>query len=588
MRSVDGRRRRGRKPFLVTIGLVLAAFAAIFSLGRIIAPAASLVPVQIIVPAGLPNHFSFGITNGPGGVQYLNAMRANNGTAWDYRYQYLSGGADIGHGWANWGANGSFATNYIHINQQNNYRSEFVYYMLLQTSGPTGKDERTTDMAKLANPSTMSALYADWALLMHAIGVTNDPAVVIIEPDLWGYIEQTSILGGTNDPASVPASVANSGYTDAQGFPNNAQGFAWALLHMRDLYAPHALLALHISCWGTLDDVTTNASANFDAVGVGRKAGQFANRLLTGEPAGVSSFDLLSNDIAGDDAGLSGRWWDRYNQTFPNYARYLVYIRSLSNTTSKGIILWQVPIGNQYFTTENNSPGHYQDNKAEYILSHIADFANAGIIGAQFGPPGDSTNIYDAKSDGITNPLPIQSYECNYCNTHTSSYADDDGGYLRIFVGQYYRSGALTVNGLTISAPPAASVPAPSHGPAATPTPPAAPLTPTPVAIAVPHNLVGIAPIGKTALSSPVHKANGSASPHASGSGIAVILVLLGVLSFGLAIFLVRRRQVSVTNMRQSTPSLWERLRQVDLALIPRRFLAFCADLVRVAAEIRR
>ena len=48
--------------------------------------------------------------------------------------------------------------------------------------------------------------------------------------------------------------------------------------------------------------------------------------------------------------------------------------------------MWQVPVGNQYYDTENNSAGHTQDNKAQYILGHIADFANAGIIGVLFGP----------------------------------------------------------------------------------------------------------------------------------------------------------------------------------------------------------
>lgn len=32
-----------------------------------------------------------------------------------------------------------------------------------------------------------------------------------------------------------------------------------------------------------------------------------------------------------------------------------------------------------------------------------------------------------------------RSYECNRCNNHVSIYPDDDGGYLRIFVGLYMR-----------------------------------------------------------------------------------------------------------------------------------------------------
>src|SRR5262249_11531913 len=66
-----------------------------------------------ILPAGMPGHFSFGVMNGPGSVRYLNAMRAHNGTAWDFRYTYLAGGANTGKGWSTWDAPaGQYATNY--------------------------------------------------------------------------------------------------------------------------------------------------------------------------------------------------------------------------------------------------------------------------------------------------------------------------------------------------------------------------------------------------------------------------------------------------------------------------------------------
>jgi hypothetical protein len=111
----------------------------------------------------------------------------------------------------------------------------------------------------------------------------------------------------------------------------------------------------------------------------------------------------------------------------------------LSQDAHRRIVMWQVPIGNQYFDTMNNSAGHYQDNRAEYILSNVASFAQAGIIGVLFGPGNGGTTFVDWMKDGITNPAPISTYECNFCNNHRSQYADDDGGYLRLFVGQYMR-----------------------------------------------------------------------------------------------------------------------------------------------------
>ncbi len=288
----------------------------------------------------------------------------------------------------------------------------------------------------------MKAYYADWALLMQKIGAFGKPALVIVEPDLWGYIEQAAARASTNSGARIAASVASSGYADAAGFPDTAQGFAFALLHIRDRYAPNAVLALHASGWGTGIDLGSDTRTNLDVTGIAAQSASFLKTEgLAGTPAGVSTFDVVSNDIADHDSGQSGIWWDRSNVTFPNFSRYLQYASALSTDTGRGILMWQVPVGNQYFDTENNSTGHTQDNKAEYILGHVADFAHAGVIGVLFGPGNGGTYVQDAQGDGVTNPPPINTYECNRCNTRTSTYPDDDGGYLRIFVGQYYKNG---------------------------------------------------------------------------------------------------------------------------------------------------
>jgi hypothetical protein len=111
-------------------------------------------------------------------------------------------------------------------------------------------------------------------------------------------------------------------------------------------------------------------------------------------------------------------------------------------------VLWQVPIGNQVYQTENNTPGHYQDNKAQYILGHIADFARAGVVMTLFGAgSAEGTDVSDARKDGVTNPAPVSSFQCDRCNKQKSEYADDDGGYLRITVGQYYKNGVYPLPG---------------------------------------------------------------------------------------------------------------------------------------------
>jgi hypothetical protein len=326
---------------------------------------------------------------------------------------------------------------------QHGYIPTFVYYEMCNSAGPhpssyCGGHTRDQDTGNLANASTMKAYFANWVLMLQKIAAFGKPVLVIVEPDMWAFLQNAS--NGTDNAANVPASISSSGFADAAGYPNTAQGFAWALLHMRDKYAPKAMLALHASTWAANTDIATATNPSLNVAAVVQREANFLNSAgLTGNPAGVSSWDVVSNDVADfDSAQPHGRsWWDRYNKTFPNFARYLDFIGRLSQATHHRIVMWQVPMGNQYFDTMNNTAGHYQDNRAEYILGNVSSFAAAGVIAVLFGPGNMGTSNLDAKHDGITNPAPISTYQCNLCNNHKSMYADDDGGFLRIFIGQY-------------------------------------------------------------------------------------------------------------------------------------------------------
>ncbi len=399
-----------------------------------------------VIPTTLPNYFSFGVFNTGGAVSQLDDMHKTNGTAFTYRYQSLSDGVNTGHGWETWNQpEGQFVTNYIQESVKHGYTPAFAYYELCQSNGPLGSDychvnDHQQDVTNLATDWVMKDYYKNWVMALKRIGASKQTVLVIVEPDLWGFLQQAALKNGKNSAASIAASVGSSGFADVQGYPNNAQGFAWAMLHMRDKYAPNAVLAIHSSTWSAGPNIATDKSANLNVTALAQKEADFLNSAgLINNPTGVSTWNLLSNDMADYDSAQPGgrSWWDRYNKTFPNFARYLDFLNHLSQDTHRRIALWQVPIGNQYFDTMDNSQGHYQDNRAEYILGHVADFAKAGVIAVLFGAGNNGTKNIDAMQDGVTNPDPISTYECNNCNTHASQYADDDGGYLRIFVGQY-------------------------------------------------------------------------------------------------------------------------------------------------------
>jgi len=206
---------------------------------------------------------------------------------------------------------------------------------------------------------------------------------------------------------------------------------------------------------GLNTDPTLNLAANADTVAA------FLNSAgIAANPTGTT-FDVVFNDVADRDSGTpSGHWWDRNDTNLPDFKQWLTWITELHAKTARQMVVWQVPVGNQYFDTMNQTPGHYQDNRAEYFLSHVSALQAAGIVAVLFGSGGNdnSTTYTNAKGDGVTNPSPVSTFECNLCNNHTSVWSDDDGGYLRVFVGQYYA---------TASTNPTVSSLAPSSGPAA-------------------------------------------------------------------------------------------------------------------------
>ena len=109
-------------------------------------------------------------------------------------------------------------------------------------------------------------------------------------------------------------------------------------------------------------------------------------------------------------------------------------------------MMWQVPNGNRLYRSENNTDGHWQDNRAEYFFNastgraHIQQWASYGFLGMMFGAgAGSQSHYFDYKGDGITNPPPING------NNLTATYPDDDGGYLRLSIGSYYSTGTIAL-----------------------------------------------------------------------------------------------------------------------------------------------
>ena len=362
-----------------------------------IAPRTAAFAINNPLPAGL----NFGLGNDPGDLGWMTS----SGVPWKFRYAYLAGGVNTGTGWETWNTpSGQYASYYLSASQANGYLPVFSYYELLQSNPSTGSNESDRDFSNLNNSATMSAYYANFTLLMQRAHAFGGAVIVHVEPDLWGYLDQRS--AGAS-PATLTASVASSGNVDLAGMPDTAQGFAFALLRLRDRYAPNVSLAIHDSLWATSRDLATDTDPALDPNAVADQSASFLNAAgISSNPYG-STWDLVFNDVADHDAawyGNTSHWWDRTNVALPNFARWLTYMARLHADTNRPLVVWQVPVGNQYFLTMNNANGHDQDNRAEYFLSHTQDLQAAGIQAVLFGKAnGGQTNYTDDTGDGVTN-----------------------------------------------------------------------------------------------------------------------------------------------------------------------------------------
>ncbi len=397
----------------------------------------------------------FGLSNGPSELSWMTA----SGVPWKYRFQYLAGGVNTPNPWETWQdpakPPGQFVLDYQAASAGAGYLPVYTYYELLQSNPSSGNDERARDYSNLTNAATMKAYYADFAFLMDKLNQAGGPALVHVEPDLWGYLEQ---LAPNPDATRLVASVAGSGSPETSGLPDTVAGFADALLRIRDRHAPNVLLAIHASPWGTNRDIDADTDPSLDATAVADQTAAFLNSAgVASNPYG-STWDAVFHDIddhaagwweaTGQTSSSSTHWWDPNNLRVPDFNRWLTWVGELHARTAKPQVVWQVPMGNQYFQTMDNTCGHYQDNVGPWMIAHPEQLRTAGLAGVMFGGGNSCQPTYDdTRGDGVTNgpghAISDAQGFCNACTTHVSTVSDDDGGYLRIFVGAYYQGHPL-------------------------------------------------------------------------------------------------------------------------------------------------
>ncbi len=414
---------------------------------------------QAPLPAGWPTRVELGMGDSPGGAA---AMKATAPFA--FRYQYLSAGVNTGYGWSTWNPGGDFARYYIEDSIANGIIPVFTYYNIVQSLPGNGNESQVFN--NLNNTSTMTAYYNDLKLFFQkAGGFPGNKVVLHVEPDLWGFMQARA---GTNDNAqNVSTVVASSGLSELAGLPNNFSGFARAIVRLRDTYASNVVLGYHVSVWGTGHDIALSNPSDATIDGL-------ATRAVTYYQSLAANFDIAFGEFSDRDSAFyqyeygdgGAHWWDA--EDFRRAARFL---RGFSTGANKRIVMWQIPLGNTKMRAMNNTKGHYQDNRTEWLLdeaarTHLTTYRDAGVVAFLFaGGATDTTCACDAKSDGVTNPTAINGNNIVSQagtgapslsgSTLTTPYAaNDDGGYFRWRAWRYYQDGPMTLTTVTAPAAP--------------------------------------------------------------------------------------------------------------------------------------
>jgi hypothetical protein len=417
---------KNRTPILITALLLLRLAIAVE-----VMPAQAKTPEatkpRADVLARLRNHFMLGLASGPSDSWIEETHK--QGAAWDARYMYFCGGVNTGNNWTTWNQPaGMYLTIFLNESEKLNTIPVITYYQMLQSLPARGKgSESQVDRTNCENAATMKAYFEDvkLALMKCAEYKTKDgrqiPVIFHHEPDLWGYFFIAPEFV-PHDPDKVHIAVKSSGMPDVAAFDDTISGFGKALVALRDKYAPNVIMACHVSRWGNVD---------------AQKLASFYAR--------CGSWDMFFADVSDRDSGWKlahnympgGAWWKEKDfEDFRNWSAELYHL------TGMKMMLWQVPEGNTIMASCNNTENHYMDNRAEYFLenypsnTHIEEWARAGWIGILFGGgAGGCTGRGDGAKDGITNPQPIAGNK-----GEKATYADDDGGYLRLRGAGYYKN----------------------------------------------------------------------------------------------------------------------------------------------------
>lgn len=328
---------------------------------------------------GLPARFAIGLGNDAEGYDPTKSSAFTLGPKLDIHYMYLSGLPGEG-GWTDWNQpSGQYLTMHAEAARAKGVVPMFTLYQ----AAAWGEN----NLGAFDNTDFMTKYWRGVRTMFTRLGALAAPAIVHLEPDLWGYTQKRG-----DSPSAVPMKVGAL-VPECTDLPSNVAGFGKCAVRLSRRLAPKVVIGLSASQFAAYD-----AYGQPDPARVARYLDS-----VGGADADIVVVETLDRDAGcfenGSDVNCkrSGNfYWDEANVRHPSFKDHLAWAKVVRTTSGKPLLWWQMPLGVP--SDACGWAGHYRDNRVRYLFSHGWEFAQAGGIGAVFGT--GAANQTTVRTDG--------------------------------------------------------------------------------------------------------------------------------------------------------------------------------------------
>jgi hypothetical protein len=392
----------------------------------------------------------------------------------DVRYIYINGGPI--NGWHSWGKQrpGQFARESL----RHGLIPFFVYYNI-----PADDESYAADLKNAQDPTYMTAYFKDLNIFMDSVEnvMKGELYGIILEPDFLGYMQQNAV---PNDPTTIKTAVGATTIAANAGNISTLVARINATIQAKRNTGSNIFYGWQQNLWATPNfqgpqGICRRTDDNSFAAGKYLIKYSAREATMYQMKAGVLTHgaDFISIDKYGLDAMGTNANTDPAQVTWfwnnDHWNNYLLYCKTIHETSDKPVILWQLPVGriNQSnyksaytgapYADMPNTAAKYEDSSTDFFLGdsinttdavrtnyfnqnkwndgkliqkgnmiswgrHIKECKDAGIICVQFGAG------VGASTDGIGNPpsdnyfwiQKVQSYYLNGTIPLDHSYPD--------------------------------------------------------------------------------------------------------------------------------------------------------------------